>query len=53
VALIGERQSPVERLFKTARKRRHFHFSSFVLDAISQNHFFSMMHCKGCWCLRG
>jgi hypothetical protein len=53
VALIGKRQNPGERLFETARKRRHFHFSWFVSDASSQNHFFSMMHCKACWCLRG
>ena len=32
MALIGERQSPVERLFEAARERGHFRFSSFVLD---------------------
>ena len=31
MALIGERQSPVERLFEAARERGHFNFSSFVL----------------------
>ena len=48
MALVGEGQSPVKRLFKTARERGHFNFSSFVLEASPRNHFFSMMHCKGC-----
>ena len=48
VALIGESQSPVKRLFEAARERGHFNFSSFVLEASPRNHFFSMMHCKGC-----
>ena len=52
VAFIGERQRPVKRLFKAARERGHFNCSSFVLDPSPRNHFFSIMHCKGCWCLR-
>ena len=32
VALVCERQCAMKRLFKAARKRRHFHFSSFELD---------------------
>ena len=31
MALVGERQSPVERLFKAAREGGHFNVSSFVL----------------------
>ena len=31
MALVGERQGPVERLFETTRERRHFSVSSFVL----------------------
>ncbi len=48
VALIGESQRPMKRLFEAARERGHFNFSSFVLDASPRNHFFSIMHCKGC-----
>ena len=48
VPLIGERQSAMQRLFETARERGHFSFSSLVLTASPRNHFFSMMHCKGC-----
>ncbi len=48
VALVGESQRPVKRLFEAARERGHFNFSSFVLEASPRNHFFSMMHCKGC-----
>ena len=49
VALIGERQGPVERLFKTARERGHSvsHFLC-IRRRFPRNHFFSMMHCKGC-----
>ena len=48
VALIGQRQGPVERLFKTARERGHS-VSHFLCSSRSpRNHFFSMMHCKGC-----
>ena len=48
MTLVGERERPVERLFEAARERGHFNFSSFVLGASPRNHFFSMMHCKGC-----
>ena len=48
VALVGQRQSPVERLFETARERGHS-VSHFLCSRRSpRNHFFSMMHCKGC-----
>src|SRR5262249_13035104 len=52
VTLVGERQSAMKRLFEAARERWHFTVSSLVLAASPRNHFFSMMHCKGCWCLR-
>ena len=48
VTLIGERERTMERLFETARERGHFNVSLFVLDAFPRNHFFSIMHCKGC-----
>jgi hypothetical protein len=57
MALIGERQGTVERLFQVARKRGH------VMSRVNAlyspgvplfhcRHFFSMTHCRGCWCLR-
>ena len=47
MTLVGERQCPMERLFEAARERWHFNVPSFEL-AVPRNHFFSMMHCKGC-----
>ena len=45
-AFVGERQGAMERLFKAAREGWHFNFSSSV--GVPRNHFFSIMHCKGC-----
>ena len=46
MALVGERQRPVERLFEAAREG--WHSISLHLCGVPRNHFFSMMHCKGC-----
>ena len=48
--LIGERQCPMKRLFKAARERGHSSISHHLYWTCSppRNHFFSMMHCKGC-----
>ena len=60
VPLVGERERPVERLFEAAGECRHqdlmssIPIRSFVprraRDVIL--HFFSITHCRGCWCLR-
>ncbi len=53
MALIGERQRAVERLFKVARKSGHW--LSFVPVRVPiwpRRYFFSITHCRGCWCLR-
>ena len=57
VALIGERQGTVERLFKVARKRGHVMSRVTALyspgvPAFPLSSLFSMTHCRGCWCLR-
>ena len=41
--LIGDGERAVKRLFEIAREGRH---------EAPTSHFFSMMHCSGCWCLR-
>src|SRR6185312_16344192 len=47
VALVRKRKRAVKRLLQTTRKGRHsIPFRSFP------THFFSITHCKGCWCLR-
>jgi len=43
VALICESERLVKGLFETARKGWH---------SRAAFHFFSMTHCRGCWCLR-
>ena len=52
MTLVSERKRPMKRLLKAARKSRHFHCSCLYWTDSSRNHFFSIMHCKGCWCLR-
>ena len=51
MALVGERQSPVERLFKDFEKVATYNrLSNFTpVRTLPRNpHFFSMMHCNGC-----
>ena len=67
VTLVGERQRPVERLLEAAGESWHYRPvficigrppqgfrlvpTAFAILG-SRTHFFSMTHCKGCWCLR-
>ncbi len=48
MALIGQRQSAVERLFEAARERWHSMSHFVCCGRPPGTHFFSMMHCKGC-----
>src|SRR5262249_9185304 len=57
VALVGERQGPMERLLEVARKSRHVSSPGNALygpgvPGFQRHHFFSITHCNGCWCLR-
>ena len=57
--LVGERQRAVQGLFEAARKSWHVGLVLITLSfgsprpVVSRiHHFFSITHCRGCWCLR-
>ena len=58
VPLVGERERPVERLFEAARKSWHYclichcRIAAIPRRLPPYSHFFSITHCRGCWCLR-
>src|SRR5207248_1195039 len=57
MTLIGERQRAMEGLLEVARKRGHVSSLGNALYGLGvpgfqSHHFFSITHCRGCWCLR-
>ena len=64
VALVRERERAVQGLFEAAGKSWHYALIVLVLPIVVRrrpaprsspapySHFFSITHCRGCWCLR-
>ncbi len=60
MAFVRQSERPVKRLFEAARKSWHYGLT--LLSLVSRiapgpplppySHFFSITHCRGCWCLR-